>query len=133
MKTKNNQQKSDAVFLKYGTVGKGQHLMSVLQRMPDGTKKIIAKIFRDWSQEDKRYNYIAKDNSGKEVFTPTPNLWELEKQFTEKIASEKSLVEKNIPDIKQEEPVKEKTPREKELKEVRGKNTDRENEKSVTR
>ena len=113
--TDNQQKKSPIMFLKYGSNEKGQHFETVIQRMPDGKKEVIARVFKEWDVENKKTKYIARDISGKEIFSGH-NLYALEKEFIEKAKAEKAVEEKNVPELTQENPKNEK---ENELKEIR--------------
>lgn len=91
-KTKNTKQRSPfaysrIVFVEYAYAAPGQHHISVMNRV--GKKKlVIARIFREWDQEAKKYKYTTKDREGNEIYEPTYDLFKLKKQF---ISNEKNL------------------------------------------
>ena len=123
METENNQTQkkrspfafSKVVFVEYSYAKKGQHFMTVMTTV-DRKKKIIGRIFKEYDQEAKKYNYKALDREGQPIFEPTQNLFELKKKFIENektraMEAPANSVEKGV--------VEENPTREGELKEVR--------------
>ncbi len=127
--------KDQTVFIEYGTTEKGQHFMTVMQN-GNGQRKIIARVFREYDQENKKTKYIAKDHQGNQIFADIPDLMGLKKKFVENgkqmayaipdNPNHQHLKDKDQPDTEFPE-------REKELKQVRTKNSDKDKGQEISR
>ena len=124
---------SKIVFTEYGYAKQGQHFMKVESRV-DGKKVFLAKVFKTYDGDAKKFIYNAVGREDKPLFEPTQNIYELKKQF---IANEQELVQaitKNEPqkEITESaniaEPTAEKTNRAGELSQVRKGKKEKSNE-----
>jgi hypothetical protein len=117
------------VFIEYSSAKAGQHFMTVMQTV-DGKRRIIGRIYRVYDKENKRTTYTAIDWSGTPIFQDYNDLPTLKKQFIK--------YGKNLTLILPEDPSKafkkdEEFERETEVREIRKKNVDREQERGIER
>ena len=127
--------KDQTVFIEYSSTEKGQHFMTVMQN-GNGQRKIIARVFREYNQENKKTKYIAKDHQGNQIFADIPDLMSLKKKFVENgkqmayaipdNPNHQHLKDSDQPDTEYPE-------REEELKQVRTKKSDKDKEQEIER
>jgi len=127
--------KDQTVFIEYSSTEKGQHFMTVMQN-GNGQRKIIARVFREYDQENKKTKYVAKDHQGNQIFADIPDLMSLKKKFAEKGKEMAHAIPDNpnhqhLKDMDQ--PDSEIQEREEELKQVRTKNSDKDKEQGIGR
>jgi hypothetical protein len=131
---------SKTVFIEYSTFRKGQHFMTVVN-VEKGKRQIIGRIFKVYDKENEKYIYYAKDSMGNDVFVDTKDLYALKKNFIEcgktmAMSIPIALGQKEHDDFPYSEKIgkkqpKEKSSRENELKQVRGKSKPTEKDKET--
>ncbi|MFH2141269.1 MAG: hypothetical protein ABIJ97_02515 [Bacteroidota bacterium] len=123
---------SKTVFIEYSTFRKGQHFMTVVH-VEKGKRQIIGRIFKVYDKEKEKNIYYAKDSMGNDVFVDTKELYALKKQFKECGKSMAMSIPAG-PNPKEHDDFpyskktgtkqsKEKSSREKDLKELRQRNS----------
>lgn len=71
------------MFLEYDRWREGQHNISAIIKEPGSRGKVVARIFTEFSGENGRPTYTAKDLQGNILFPPNPKLWEIKKSIRE--------------------------------------------------
>lgn len=125
---------SKIVFIEYSTARRGQHFMTVVN-VSKGKRQIIGRIFRKYDAEKKKMFYTAKDWMGNDVFVDTHDLYALKQNFIECGKTMAMTIpagpnQKNHDDYPYSEKTgtkqsKEKPAREKELANIRNKNSEK--------
>lgn len=115
MKTSNDK----TVFMKYSSYRKGQHFITVIQRL-ENEKFVIGRIYKKYNEHTLKYEYMATNADGNPIFNKTEKLFDLEKKFIENGKSlateEKSKLDKIINLAKKKEAEKEKDSQIKDLR-----------------
>jgi hypothetical protein len=126
MKTTRNK----AVFTEYSHAEKGQHLIAVSQIL-NGIWFRIGRIYREYDPETKKYKYMATDFAGNQVFADIKDLQELKKQFVKhgESLAQSIPAQINKANMPGKSIVPQRTDRENVLKNIRGKNTVKDNAK----
>ena len=123
METANNQ----TVFIEYGYARKGQHIVTVVQRM-NYQKHIIGRIYKEYNPEIKRTYYQAYDFLGNQIFFNTNEIGDLKNKFKKngmllaegKLAHEKTQRRENA-----KFPINQKPARANDLKNIRDNKSER--------
>jgi len=122
--------KGKTVFIEYSSAKKGQHFLTVIQ-ITDGKRKIIGRVYRVYDKENKKTNYIATDWAGNQIFTDTHDLPSIKKKYIES-GKYLTAIMPELPKHDEPESIEpdyENTAREKEIKEIRERNTEKEKKK----
>jgi hypothetical protein len=121
------------VFIEYSTSRKGQHFMTIVQ-VYNGKRVIIGRMFRTYDEGEKKTIYRATDWAGTPIFTDIKDLSTLKKKYIE-CGVQLAQIVPNIPTHKEHDDAysypeskgkktkEKKSSREKEIKDVRQKNT----------
>ena len=117
------------VFVEYSSNKPGQHFITVIKTV-DGKRRIIGRIFREYDKENKKASYVARDWSGTQVFQDIPDLPSIKKNFIEHGKTFAMTLPVN-PNHEQEKELDEDTQREIELKEIRERKADKEQERGI--
>jgi len=127
--------KEKTIFIEYSTSEIGQHFMTVMQN-GNGQRKIIGRVYRQYNKENNKTKYIATDHTGSPIFLDTAGLTDLKRKFVEKGKDMAYAIPDNpnhqhLKDLDQAD--SENADREKELKEIREKNTEKDKEQGIER
>lgn len=129
MKTSNDK----TVFMKYSSYRKGQHFITVIQRL-ENEKFVIGRIYRIYNEHTLKYEYMATNADGNQIFNKTEKLFELEKKFIENgknlATEEKSRLDKIINLAKKKETEKEK---DRQIRDLRVQKATKEKTKETTK
>lgn len=127
--------KEKTIFIEYSTSEIGQHFMTIIQFV-NGQRKIIGRVYRQYDKENNKTKYLATDHTGSPIFLDTAGLTDLKREFVEKGKDMAYAIPDNpnyqhLKDMDQ--PDSDYAEREKELKEIREKKSEKDKEQGIER
>jgi hypothetical protein len=124
--------KAKLLFIEYGSYNKAQHFITVVVIM-NHQRIIIGRIFKEFNNQTKKYEYYSTDALGNRVFADYKELHAIKKQFKEHHETLAMALQTMPKQTKQVGaiPFHHKAKRANEVKNIREKKTDKEKTKEV--